>query len=471
MDSFVLVILNFPYILKCAHNPRSDFRFYCGNAGLDSVRTVLHGLFLGQYASLDGMFTWKWEDGRHVKASGRRDCLTKHNRELSEANEANLLDEEDMHVFGLKPMDDPLHLEPYDFLHTVIDMDYDFVVSRKVCCNACKKPVKASQYVAHAVFADWFLPNSLSVLDGPEFSELCRSLNSMQETTLELDGSMGQRKPPKKERKKLSIAHSNQSTLVGELERSESIDADDITVSRFQLDGKMGMNPGSFMEAKTYADVTIMMDGSGVSPGNTNGSTSVILPPTKRFKMVAGQQLPLSDDIGTASAVSKLANRDSPKGAIPASEIPYPALKYKKSGQALECCLPIKDCPLPLATKVYYSQRCNRLRSDLCHLYHEAMASTEELCSDMRDSQHLPSLRKPDQILAQNSKVCLGNSVGCQPDGDFSNQLPVDNVPRPEVASVRLTRSKILSKPYSFAGNSGQSLGIMQQKTGSIHVI
>ncbi|KAM1171672.1 hypothetical protein PS1_022285 [Malus domestica] len=396
------------------------------------------------------------EDVGHQKFAAQIIC-----RELSEANEANLLDEEDMHVFGLKPMDDPLHLEPYDFLHTVIDMDYDFVVSRKVCCNACKKPVKASQYVAHA--------------------ELCRSLNSMQETTLELDGSMGQRKPPKKERKKLSIAHSNQSTLVGELERSESIDADDITVSRFQLDGKMGMNPGSFMEAKmnsAYADVTIMMDGSGVSPGNTNGSTSVILPPTKRFKMVAGQQLPLSDDIGTASAVSKLAStqdacpyRDSPKGAIPASEIPYPALKYKKSGQALECCLPIKDCPLPLATKVYYSQRCNRLRSDLSHLYHEAMASTEELCSDMRDSQHLPSLRKPDQILAQNSEVCLGNSVGCQPDGDFSNQLPVDNVPRPEVASVRLTRSKILSKPYSFAGNSGQSLGIMQQKTGSVHVI
>ncbi|KAM1281217.1 hypothetical protein FF1_022024 [Malus domestica] len=396
------------------------------------------------------------EDVGHQKFAAQIIC-----RELSEANEANLLDEEDMHVFGLKPMDDPLHLEPYDFLHTVIDTDYDFVVSRKVCCNACKKPVKASQYVAHA--------------------ELCRSLNSMQETTLELDGSMGQRKPPKKERKKLSIAHSNQSTLVGELERSESIDADDITVSRFQLDGKMGMNPGSFMEAKmnsAYVDVTIMMDGSGVSPGNTNGSTSVMLPPTKRFKMVAGQQLPLSDDIGTASAVSKLAStqdacpyRDSPKGAIPASEIPYPALKYKKSGQALECCLPIKDCPLPLATKVYYSQRCNRLRSDLSHLYHEAMASTEELCSDMRDSQHLPSLRKPDQILAQNSEVCLGNSVGCQPDGDFSNQLPVDNVPRPEVASVRLTRSKILSKPYSFAGNSGQSLGIMQQKTGSIHVI
>ncbi|XP_048427908.1 uncharacterized protein LOC103943612 isoform X2 [Pyrus x bretschneideri] len=338
-----------------------------------------------------------------------------------------------MHVFGLKPMDDPLHL---------------------VCCNGCKKPVKASQYAAHA--------------------ELCRLLKSTQETTLELDGSMGQRKPPRKERKKSSTAHANQATLVGELERSEYVDGDDNSVSQFQLDGQIGMNPGSFMEAKmnsAYADATYMIDGSGVSPGNTNGSTSVTLPPTKRFKMIPGQQLPLSDDIGTASAVSKLAStedaypyRDSPKGAIS-------ALKYKKSGQALDCCLPIKDCPLPLATKVYYSQRGNRLRSDLSHLYHEAMASTEELCSDMRDSQPLPSLRKPDQILTQNSEVCLENSIGYLPDGDFSNQFPVDNVPRPQVAGVGLATSKILSKPYSFAGNSGQSLGTMQQKTGSVPVI
>eukprot|EP00268_Persea_americana_P024431 TRINITY_DN2384_c0_g3_i9.p4 TRINITY_DN2384_c0_g3~~TRINITY_DN2384_c0_g3_i9.p4 ORF type:complete len:102 (+),score=27.14 TRINITY_DN2384_c0_g3_i9:292-597(+) len=51
-------------------------------------------------------------------------------RELHEADEANLLEEEDMHVFDCKPLTDPLNL---------------------VCCNACKKPVKASQFAAHAV--------------------------------------------------------------------------------------------------------------------------------------------------------------------------------------------------------------------------------------------------------------------------------------------------------------------------------
>ncbi|KAH0992866.1 hypothetical protein GBA52_004349 [Prunus armeniaca] len=349
------------------------------------------------------------EEVGHQKFDAQMIC-----RELSDANEANLLDEEDMHVFGLKPMNDPLHL---------------------VCCNACKRPVKASQYVAHA------------------------------ETTLEPDGSMGQRKPPRKEKKKLLSAYANQSTSVGELERSESVEADDIAVSQPQLDGQIGMNSCCFMETKrnsAYVDATYMMDGSGVSPGNTNGSTCVMLPPTKRSKMVAGEQLPLSD-IGIVSAVSKLTStqdacpyRDSSKGVISVSEIPNDsALKYKKSGQALECCMPIKDCPRPLATKVYYSQKSNRLRSALCHLYYEAVASTKELCSDMRDSHSLPSMRKPDQILAQNSEVCLGNSVGSLPDGDFSNQFPVDNVPRPQVAGVGLTRSKILSKPYSFAGNSG----------------
>ncbi|CAA0839925.1 Unknown protein, partial [Striga hermonthica] len=50
-------------------------------------------------------------------------------REIQEADEANLLDEEDMHIFGLRPMTDFLDL---------------------VCCNLCKKPIRTSHYAAHA---------------------------------------------------------------------------------------------------------------------------------------------------------------------------------------------------------------------------------------------------------------------------------------------------------------------------------
>lgn len=64
-------------------------------------------------------------------------------------------------------------------------------------------------------------------------------------------------------------------------------------------------------------------------------------------------------------------------------------------------------------------------------------------------------MRSPDQILAQNSEVCLGKTGGFLSTSDFPNQIPVDNVLRPEASPVGLMRSKYLSKPYSFAGNSG----------------
>ncbi|KAG1365183.1 hypothetical protein COCNU_12G001830 [Cocos nucifera] len=81
-------------------------------------------------------------------------------KEFYDADEANLLEEEDMHVFDCRPLVDPLHL---------------------VCCNACKKPVKASQYAAHA--------------------ERCKSLNYTTDLVLELDGGSGRKKPPRKGRK------------------------------------------------------------------------------------------------------------------------------------------------------------------------------------------------------------------------------------------------------------------------------
>uniref|UniRef100_A0A2P2KPY9 SAGA-associated factor 11 n=1 Tax=Rhizophora mucronata TaxID=61149 RepID=A0A2P2KPY9_RHIMU len=73
-----------------------------------------------------------------------------------------------MDIFGLMPMTDPLHL---------------------VCCNACKKPVKASQYAAHA--------------------EICRSLTSAGEMLLDTSGGIGHRRPPRKERKKLLSSYSS----------------------------------------------------------------------------------------------------------------------------------------------------------------------------------------------------------------------------------------------------------------------
>lgn len=71
-----------------------------------------------------------------------------------------------------------------------------------------------------------------------------------------------------------------------------------------------------------------------------------------------------------------------------------------------------------------------------------------------RQTYTLSSVQSPDQILAQSSEVCLGKS-GFLSASTFSNKFPVDNALTPEVAPVGSMRNKYISKPYSFAGNSG----------------
>ncbi|KAK4586861.1 hypothetical protein RGQ29_023863 [Quercus rubra] len=432
----------------------------CSLGGSGRMAVMARVLAAGSYSQTMA------EEVGHLKLAAQSIC-----RELREADEANLLDEEDMHVFGLKPMSEPLHL---------------------VCCNACKKPVKASQYAAHA--------------------ELCRSLNCTEELVLELNGSTGNRKPPRKEKKKLLTAYANQATLVGEQEKSEPVDADDTAASEYQLGSQVRM--ASFaMDAKrnpARVDAAPMMDVSGVISGNMDHSACVMPPPTKRSKLITTAHGLLSNDLETASVVTKSTStldvfpcRDSPKGTNSEGEMPNDCvIGYKKCGQIHQSCLPTKDIPVPLATKIYYSQRNNRLRSALNHLYCEA--STKKLCSDMpssktiqentmplqvsspRDSSAetmgdklnrkghtntLSSVRSPDQILAQSSEVCLGKSGGYPSAGSFSNQFTVDNVLRPQPAPVGSMRSNYLSKPYSLAGNSGKPLGTMQQPNGSVPVI
>ncbi|KAA8548523.1 hypothetical protein F0562_000210 [Nyssa sinensis] len=378
-------------------------------------------------------------------------------RELREADEANLLDEEDMHVFDLKPMTDPLHL---------------------VCCNACKKPVKASQYASHA--------------------ELCRSLNSAEEAISELDGGTGHKKPPRKERKKLLTAYPNLATSVGEQERVESIDAEDGAASESHLDEQVQMTSFVSIETKrnsSFVDVALIMDGSG--PGNTDYSAVAMPPPTKRSKLIAAEAIPISDPLGTASGVTRsfcittqeaLTCTEFPKGSSTGSEKTCDhAVEYQKARHVHEYCLLTKDVPVPLATKMFYSQRNHRLRSALSHLYYESL--NREHCVDLvntkvlqgntipfqtssaknfsreqigekqnkkqRDKCSLPSVQNPDQILAQSSEVYLGKSGVCPPAMNFSNQVPVNGVLRPHTVPVGMKRSNYVSKPYTFAGNSG----------------
>nr|DAD33451.1 TPA_asm: hypothetical protein HUJ06_012302 [Nelumbo nucifera] len=330
--------------------------------------------------------TRKFSEITAEEASHEKLAAQSIHRELREADEANLLEEEDMHVFDCKPMADPLHL---------------------VCCNACKKPIKASQYAAHA--------------------ERCRLLNSTEEGGLELDGGTGHKKPPRKGRKKLQTAQ-DQATVIGEQERPESVDADDTVPSESNLDDQIGMAYSFSKEAKRNSasiDGVPVMDVSGISPQSTNYSAGVMSPSKKRTKLMAAEGLLISDDVETACGV------------------------IGNLGIRCHETLTLSDAPFPLATKIYHSQRNNRLRSALNHLYSEASRNWSDSLSsklvqgssmlplqdsppknllheqtdNMPQKKDMHAVQKPDQILAQSSELCLGNSGGYPSVMNFSNQF------------------------------------------------
>ncbi|KAE8808569.1 SAGA-associated factor 11 [Hordeum vulgare] len=90
-------------------------------------------------------------------------------KQLLSAHEPNLLDEDDMHIFGSKPMADPL-----DLVH----------------CDTCQKPVKASHYAPHA--------------------ERCTSGKVNPNDLMGVEDDVHPMKPPKKGRKIKLTSNGNQ---------------------------------------------------------------------------------------------------------------------------------------------------------------------------------------------------------------------------------------------------------------------
>nr|XP_043627457.1 uncharacterized protein LOC122599071 [Erigeron canadensis] len=216
-------------------------------------------------------------------------------KEFKEADEANLLDEEDMHVFGLRPMVDPLNL---------------------VSCNSCKKPVKVSQYATHA--------------------EICKSLSSLVDHTTENDVPV-KKKPPRKERKKSQISISTQVESVGKPRRSAITKT---TASNSHLD-----------EQKATS-----------LPVQPNGRESLNESQARSVKNV--------DGVNSLQTPGKFNdNHLQTKGMLSA--------------------------PSPLATKIYYSQRNQRLRSAISQMYYRSTSSQHDHdLSNMQfsDSNTMPSI-------------------------------------------------------------------------------
>ncbi|KAL1543140.1 hypothetical protein AAHA92_20151 [Salvia divinorum] len=321
-------------------------------------------------------------------------------RELQDADEANLINEEDMHIFGLRPMADYLDL---------------------VCCNACKKPIKASHYAMHA--------------------ELCKSLSSRADVNVELGGPAVTKKPPRKERKKSQITQSKKAKSLRETKKSHFVDSCDVAAPGYHVDENIQMSLIPKAQREIHMNSTDIMNGSAVNPYSVNCVQDVTKHSSKPLKRTSAQNP---------------SNQGTENFCKPAAEL----LLY---------------VPAPLATKMYYySQRNHNLRRAISRMFFEepdkefsnevpsledyqvnaALGQTscpatfchEQVARHQRDSNFLLFARTPDHVLSARSNFYMGESGAFEPSMTSAAQLPVNNTLGPHY----------ISNSYSFSDKPGK---------------
>ncbi|CAN0855940.1 hypothetical protein LINGRAHAP2_LOCUS6375 [Linum grandiflorum] len=319
------------------------------------------------------------------------------------------------------------------------------------------------------------------------FFELCRSLKYVGQIAVG-DGGIKNRKPQKKERKKSLIANSNQVTTAVGQGRYESLNVHNVSKSETRL----GKQP--VVSSSPYSHITGESLCVNVASKHTDPSLFGIPPPTKRSKVSSSRHPSLGDDeLDKPSGLKKFTScwvkdfqPQSSSGT--GTKLPnYNAVVSKCDGRNNNIGLVKKDFPIPLATKIYYSQRSNhRLRSAVAQMYYAS--SNEGISCDMSpDVSHIRNQLKQstqmdehvDEITDKEGdhsrftpgQICEAEYEGCLEDTNMSTQFPVSNLLVPQTPPIGLLGSKYLSNPYSLGGNSGKSIGTLQQQNGSVHVL
>eukprot|EP00252_Welwitschia_mirabilis_P018265 TRINITY_DN4058_c0_g1_i2.p1 TRINITY_DN4058_c0_g1~~TRINITY_DN4058_c0_g1_i2.p1 ORF type:complete len:460 (+),score=118.05 TRINITY_DN4058_c0_g1_i2:588-1967(+) len=411
-------------------------------------------------------------------------------RELNEADEMNLLDEEDMHVFDRKPLQDPLQL---------------------VLCNTCRKPVKASQYVGHA--------------------ERCKAMFSPDENMMEFDGGTGPKRPNRKARKLVQSIHD---TVNGrDKAMFECLDDDSTASESANFDeaqaGIVSSSSTELKKALTSMDDSLIVDGSRSGTGSTSVS-ELPISPSKRAKLVSSQssltteehdnvcgvitesgpcQAPLSCHLHSHS--SKCSVKGQSQSLDPLVEEhnsrESKINQYEQESKEIYHA----DIPLPLATKIYYPRQNLRLRAVVGHLFRESL--TRENAHDLSASRCIPgdsdvqstithgalpesetsdlqkeffnhkkkealtacSMRNLEHIPSATTETCQTTSARQQPHMKFPSQYHDNRVSVPHLAidpgTAGTMRNRFLQTQYNFPPAAGSAVGSMQQATGIVPVI
>ncbi|GKA31178.1 hypothetical protein Tco_0717483 [Tanacetum coccineum] len=293
-------------------------------------------------------------------------------RELKEADEVNLLDEEDMHVFGLRPMMDPLIL---------------------VCCNSCKKPVKVSQYATH--------------------EEICKSLSLLVDSTKESDVVAVKKKPPKKEKKKIQISISRILEIIKCLVSSPYVIYVELNL--------------------TIAQAASVGKPERPALANTAASNSHVDEQTLKMTsfpiQAKGREFPKESQARSMKKVDSVTSHQTPRN-----------LDHHHIQSEV-----MPSVPAPLATKIYYSQRTQRLRSAISHMYHRSSYTQHD---NGLNNMEISDCYHHNNIDDQRDKV--GNYVPYI----VENNLEPFPAKSPEVISDESATVPPTSFPYQYHVNN-----------------
>ncbi|KAI4345485.1 hypothetical protein L6164_012606 [Bauhinia variegata] len=232
-----------------------------------------------------------------------------------------------------------------------------------------------------------------------------------------------------------------------------------IKVPSFSIEPKVPISIGY----STSVDAASMMDRTGINPGDHLAS---LMHPPKRHKLIPYAHLPSSENPETVSLKPKTASfpdgitcrglleRAVSEGSDPTNSV----VNCKTPGLPHEKHLMKKDFPAPLATKMYYSQRNNRLRAALSQLYYQE--SSKELCTELAG----PNLSNEKIAVFQD----LSQGDACEQNVDELNKKK--SYGRTSTTTIGLTKRSSLLRPYSFTSKTGNPLGTIQQPNEKVPV-
>ncbi|CAN1854009.1 hypothetical protein LINPERHAP1_LOCUS41196 [Linum perenne] len=282
----------------------------------------------------------------------------------------------------------------------------------------------------------------------------------------------------------------DQVTTVVEQERLESFNVNNVT----KLEARFGKQP--VMSSSPYSHTTGKSLRMNVASEITDPSLYGIPPPTKRpkpyvpfatyimkfLKYLTVLHLGSSDELKLILCNGFEMTPSCGTG----TKIPIVnAVISKRDGHNNDFGLVNTDYPVPLATKIYYPQRrTNRLRSAVAHMYHASLNEeipcdmspdvphrTNQLTASTQMGQHVDEITDYEGDHSAFTPGQISEAEGCLQDTSMSTQFPVSNLLVPQTPPIGLLGSKYLSSPYSLGGNSGQSIGTLQQKNGSVHAL